>query len=202
MSEYRRPRSLRKSGIGSASQASLGVVKVGPDFHNEFPDGDPVAAEAFATILRCGQAVMSEVDRTMLATFGAPQNVLNSLAVIEGARSPLTPSEISERTYLSSATMTSTLDALEHNGWARRVPNPEDRRSVLVEVTPAGQAVTDRMLPGIRKVEQAVLDELTPAERATLLKLLAKVLSGAAAVAAVEPITLDGRRNRPPREVP
>ena len=188
---------MRKAGIGSPSPAALGVVKVSPDFFDEFPDGDPVAAEAFATILRCGQAVSAELERTMLASFGAPQNVLNSLAVIEGAHIALTPSEISECTYLSSATMTGTLDALEYNGWVRRVPNPRDRRSVLVEITPKGQAVADQLLPGIRRVEQAILAELTRAERVTLLKLMAKVLKGAAAAAAAEPITLDGRRNRP-----
>jgi DNA-binding MarR family transcriptional regulator len=197
VSDYRRPRSVRKTGIGSPSPAALGVVKVGPDFSNEFPDGDPAAAEAFATILRCGQTVSAELERTMLASFGAPQNVLNSLAVIEGAHTALTPSEISECTYLSSATMTGTLDALEYNGWVRRVPNPQDRRSVLVEITAKGQAVADQLLPGIRRVEQAVLGELTRTERVTLLKLLAKVLKGAATVAAAEPITLEGRRNRP-----
>lgn len=199
MSEFRRPRSVRKAGIGSPSPAALGVVKVGPDFADEFPDGDPTAAEAYATLLRCGQAMDAEIERTMLATFGAPQNVLNSLAVIEGAHAALTPSEISERTYLSSATMTATLDALEYNGWVRRVPNPEDRRSVLVEITAEGHAVADRLLPGIRQVEQAVLAELSSAERATLLRLLGKVLKGAAAVSAAEPITLDGRRNTPAR---
>ena len=193
---------MRKAGIGSPSPAALGVVKVGPNFSDEFPDGDPVAAETFATILRCGQAVSAELERTMLASFGAPQNVLNSLAVIEGAQSALTPSEISECTFLSSATMTNTLDALEYNGWVRRVPNPRDRRSVLVEITAKGQAVADQLLPGIRRVEQACLAELTRAERVTLLKLLAKVLKGAATTAAAEPITLDGRRNRPTHHEP
>jgi DNA-binding MarR family transcriptional regulator len=70
--------------------------------------------------------------------------------------------------------MTGTLDALEYNGWVRRVPNPQDRRSVLVEITAKGQTVADQLLPGIRRVEQAVLAELTRTERVTLLKLLAK----------------------------
>ena len=174
-------------------------MTVGADFVDEFPDGDPAAAEAYATIIRCGEALSAEIERTMLASFGAPQNVLNSLAVIEGAPAPLTPSEISESTYLSSATMTATLDALEHNGWVRRIPNPQDRRSVLVEITADGLAIADRFLPGIRRVEQAVLTHLTPAERTDLLDLLAKVLKGAAEVAAADPIPLEGRRNRPSR---
>ena len=37
---------------------------------------------------------------------------------------------------VASATMTATLDLLERRGWIRRIPNPGDRRSVLIEITP------------------------------------------------------------------
>ena len=59
--------------------------------------------------------------------------------------------------------------------------------------------MADQFLPGIRTLEQSMLTELTSAERTTLLKLLAKVLDGTAAVAAADPIPLEGRRNRPQR---
>ena len=73
--------------------------------------------------------------------------------------------------------MTATLDLLERRGWIRRVPNPADRRSVLIEITPEGRATTDRLLPGIRTVEQNILSALTHDERAHLLDLLAKILT-------------------------
>ena len=50
--------------------------------------------------------------------------------------------------------MTATLDLLERRGWIRRVPNPDDRRSVLIEITPDGRAITDQLLPGIRALER------------------------------------------------
>jgi hypothetical protein len=31
-------------------------------------------------------------------------------------------------------------DLLEHRGWIRRIPNPDDRRSTLIEITPDGRA--------------------------------------------------------------
>ena len=46
--------------------------------------------------------------------------------------------------------MTATLDLLEHRGWIRRAANPDDRRSVLIEITPDGRAIADQLLPGIR----------------------------------------------------
>lgn len=199
MSEARRPRRRGKTAALAVSPAALGVVKVGTDFTEEYPDGDPVAAEVYSTLYRAGAALNIEVERAMLASFGVPQSLLNSLAVIEGAERPLTPSEISERTLISSGTMTGTLDALEFNGWIRRIPNPDDRRSVFVEITDEGQAIADQFLPGIRVLERAVLAELSGAELVILLELLAKVLKGAAAVAGDDPIPLAGRRNRTSR---
>jgi DNA-binding MarR family transcriptional regulator len=169
------------------------------DFTEEFPDGDPSAAEVYATLIRAGQALFDEVDRGMQASFGVAQPVLQALAVIDGAGQPLTPSEIAERVLRSSATMTNLLDALERHGWARRVPNPDDRRSVLVEITDEGKALADRFLPGVRNVERAVIGNLTARERSTLMGILAKVLDATARVNATEPIPFEGRRNRPDR---
>jgi DNA-binding MarR family transcriptional regulator len=173
------------------------VVRVGDDFAEEFPDGDAVSTEVYATLVRTGSALMDEIDRVVQASSLAINlQITNTLAVIEGAGEPLTPSEISARTLVSSATMTGTLDRLERQGLVRRLPNPEDRRSVLVEVTDAGRALCDRFLPGINALQIAVVSELEPAERHQLLELLGKVLAGAARVADEEPVALEGRRIR------
>ena len=190
----------RRSQHGSvASPAALGAVRVGPDFADEYPDGDPAAAEALSTVIRAGQALYDEIDRAMQASIGVPESALNTLAVIDGSQRPLTPSEISERTFRSSATITSILDVLERRGWIRRVPNPEDRRSVLIEISEDGYAVADRFLPGVRKIERAVMGDLSTKELAALMNILTKILESTARVCAAEPIPLEGRRNRPAR---
>ncbi len=187
----------RRSQHGSvASPAALGAVRVGPDFAAEYPDGDPAAAEALSTVIRAGQALYDEIDRAMQASLGVPESALNTLAVIEGAERPLTPSEISERTFRSSATMTSILDVLERHGWIRRIPNPEDRRSVLIEMREDGYAVADRFLPGVRKIERAVMGDLSTTELAALMSILTKILESTARLCAPDPMPLEGRRNR------
>jgi MarR family transcriptional regulator, 2-MHQ and catechol-resistance regulon repressor len=176
--------------------ASRGLVRVGDDFAEEFPDGDAASTEIYATLIRTGSALVAEIDRIVQSSLELNLQTSNTLAVIEGADEPLTPSEISDRTLISSATMTSALDRLERQGLVRRLPNPEDRRSVLVEVTEAGRALCDRFLPGISALQVAVMSDLDPAERDQLLDLLAKVLAGAARVAEDDPIPLGGRRVR------
>jgi DNA-binding MarR family transcriptional regulator len=175
------------------------VVRVDADFEEEYPGGDTTCTEAYASLCRTGEALLGELDRRIRATFDMPQAAATALAVIDGAGEPLTPSQVGDRVLIASATMTATLDLLERRGWIRRVPNPGDRRSVLIEITPDGRAVTDRLLPGIRTLERSILSALDPAERTCLLGLLSRVLTRTAEVAAGPAEPLDGQRVRPAR---
>ena len=200
MSEPARP--LRPGRGSRPSPALLGVVRVDADFEDEYPGGDATCTEAYASLCRTGEALLGELGRRIAATFGIPHAAATALAVIDGANTPLTPSQVSDRVLIASATVTATLDLLERRGWIRRVPNPADRRSVLIEITPEGRATTDQLLPGIRTIERSILSALTRDERAHLLDLLAKILARAADVAAEPPEPLHGQRNRPARLTP
>jgi DNA-binding MarR family transcriptional regulator len=182
------------------SPATLGVVRVDADFQDEYPGGDATCTETYASLCRTGEALLGELDRRIRLTFDIPQAAATALAVIDGAGEPLTPSQVGDRVLIASATMTATLDLLEHRGWIRRTANPGDRRSVLIEITPAGRAITDQMLPGIRTLERSVLSVLTPDERTHLLDLLARILARTAEVAGEQhPEPLTGPRVRPAR---
>jgi DNA-binding MarR family transcriptional regulator len=188
-----------RAGRGRGNAGTGGLVRVEDDFEVEYPDASGPATECYTTLCRTGDLLWRELERRIAATFGVTQTVALALAVLDGAGEPLTPSQIGERLLVASATMTATLDALEARGWARRMPHPEDRRSLLVEVTPEGRAVADQLLPGIHAVERRVMSALTATEHRQLLALLGKVARSAAAVAAEEPEPLAGRRNRPRR---
>jgi DNA-binding MarR family transcriptional regulator len=181
------------------SPASLGLVAVDDDFEDEYPGADRTCTEAYASLCRTGEALLGELDRRVRLTFGIPQAAATALAVIDGAEVPLTPSQVSDRVLIASATMTATLDLLERHGWIRRVANPDDRRSTLIEITTDGQAAADQLLPGIRTLEKSILSALTPGERDHLLDLLAKILARTAQVAAGQPEPLTGQRIRPTR---
>lgn len=47
---------------------------------------------------------------------------------------PVSPKQIAAHLNLTSGTATALLDRLEGAGYTRRLPNPEDRRSVLIEL--------------------------------------------------------------------
>ncbi len=188
-----------RGGSDRPGLAARGVVKVDADFTTEYPDGDPTSTEAYATLCRVGDVLLTELEQHIEATFGVKQVVATALAVIDGAGRPLTPSEIGERVLLPSASITSTLDNLERRGWVRRVPNPDDRRSLLIEITDDGRATADQLLPGIRLLERRALATLSLGERTQLLEILSKVLAQVAELETQPIEPLSGRRNRPSR---
>lgn len=77
---------------------------------------------------------------------------------------------------LTSGAMTSRLDALEKEGLVRRLRDPDDRRSVLVELTDKGRKTHDQGM-GIQAQKELLLAEaLTDREKEQLNRLLRRVM--------------------------
>jgi DNA-binding MarR family transcriptional regulator len=73
---------------------------------------------------------------------------------------------------------TRLVDRLERAGLAERLPNPADRRSVLVRATPEGQRVFAAVTPKLQAFHRRQFSHLSADEVATLSGLLAKALWG------------------------
>jgi DNA-binding MarR family transcriptional regulator len=58
---------------------------------------------------------------------------------------PLTAGELSEQSGLAPASVTGLIDRLERKGVARRIPHPQDRRRVLIEMNRDHLAVSEPM---------------------------------------------------------
>jgi len=70
------------------------------------------------------------------------------------------------------------LNELEAAGMSVRKRDPHDRRRHLVEITESGKAALDRAEQAREGLEEEILAELSPEERAALRKLLRRVLDG------------------------
>jgi DNA-binding MarR family transcriptional regulator len=73
--------------------------------------------------------------------------------------------------------MTNRIDRLERAGLVRRRPDPQDKRGVLVTLTPAGRSRVDAALSDLLEAEQALLAGLTEGSRDTLAALLRVLLA-------------------------
>jgi DNA-binding MarR family transcriptional regulator len=90
-----------------------------------------------------------------------------ALATVE-RHGPLTPTELAARERVQRPTVTRLVARLEDAGLVARAGDPGDRRSSLITVTPTGRA----LLATARTRKDAFLserlDQLAPADRATL----------------------------------
>jgi DNA-binding MarR family transcriptional regulator len=83
--------------------------------------------------------------------------------------------ELASKVELSSAAMTNRLDRLEEAGLLRRVPDPEDRRSVQIELTKKGRALYERAVDtqaAKESIVAAALDAKQQEQLNNLLRLL------------------------------
>jgi len=120
------------------------------------------------------------------------------LAVVDGAGQPLEPSVIAERLLVTTGSMTSLLDNLEKRGLISRELHPQDRRKLLIHITPAARAIVDQLLPSLHAREREVIAAaLSPNEQRSLLRSLSKVQQ-AALQARSAPIPRGATRHRSP----
>ena len=89
----------------------------------------------------------------------------------------LSAGELAEHTGLSSGAMTNRLDRLEEAGLVRRVPDPNDRRGVLVEPTDEGHAAWDRAVGTAAAREALVASVLSETEKEELHSLLRRLMA-------------------------
>ena len=74
----------------------------------------------------------------------------------------LSPGDLAAQLELSTGAMTNRLDRLEAAGLARREPDPDDRRALIVRLTPTGLASVEAALEAQGAEEQRILQALTP----------------------------------------
>ena len=171
------------------------IVRVGDDFEDEYPGASALATECYANLWRAAELLIGLHDRHTADRYQLSPSARGVLAVVEGAGQPLEPTVIAERLIVTTGSMTSLLDNLEKRGLVRRLPHPDDRRKILIDITPDARAIIDELLPAMHARERDVVDAaLTASEQRTLLRSLAK-LQQAAAEARSEAAP---QRRRPP----
>ncbi len=82
---------------------------------------------------------------------------------------PRRQAELAAAFDTDSASMTRTVQRLERAGFVRRRPDPVDRRATLVESTPAGRALRDRVERLWTELEADTVSGMSESEQQQLL---------------------------------
>lgn len=144
----------------------------------ERPDLDLAPVEVFSRISRLAR----HLDLARRDAFTAAQVEsweFDVLAALRRAGEPyeLSPGRLLRETLVTSGTMTNRVDRLARRGLVERLPDPRDRRGVLVRLTPEGRACVDHAFAELLEAERTFLADLPSGDRARLADLLRTLLA-------------------------
>jgi DNA-binding MarR family transcriptional regulator len=146
-------------------------------WRRERPGLDLSGMAVVARLLRVAHR-FDEAQDEFFAALGLKPGWLDVLGALRRAGDPyrLTPTRLSEEALISTAGMTNRLDRLEQARLIRRLPDPDDRRGVLVELTDEGLELVDAAVDAHRGLSRRLLGGLDNREREELDGLLKKLL--------------------------
>jgi DNA-binding MarR family transcriptional regulator len=137
-------------------------IEMSEDFYEQTPDGSVLATEAVMNTIRTADLLFDQIGRLLrpLSVSAAGGLVLGILR----DRGAMSPSELGEQLIVTRATVTGLVDSLERRGFVARTSHPTDRRSVVVEITPAGLDVLQKVRTLIHRHEKTWLSGLSEPE--------------------------------------
>ena len=147
-------------------------------WHRERADLDLAPVEVFSRISRLARLL----DRARRQAFTAHRIEpweFDVLAALRRAGAPyqLSPGRLLHETLVTSGTMTNRVDRLAGRGLVDRLPDPGDRRGVLVRLTPEGKVAVDSAFERLLEAEVTFLAGLPDKDRAQLAGLLRTLLA-------------------------
>ncbi len=96
--------------------------------------------------------------------------------VISHHAEPITMGELSREMDIPLSNTTRIVDWLVRNEYASRLPDPEDRRVVRVELTAAGEELFETINEFMMERMARTIRKLTPEEQAQMVHLMNKML--------------------------
>jgi DNA-binding MarR family transcriptional regulator len=156
----------RKSGVKPRRGANSAALREQVDaifsqWQAERPDIDPSPVHAYGLIGRIQMQCTAFIDE-VLKPFELTRGTYDVLTALRRAGSPysLSPKQIAQSLLLSGAGLTSRLNKLEAQNYLARLPEPNDRRTLRVQLTAAGEAVINEAIPLVFDIQRKLLSPL------------------------------------------
>jgi DNA-binding MarR family transcriptional regulator len=142
-------------------------------WRRERPDLDVAPLEVLSRVSRLARH-LDRARRTAFAERDLEPWEFDVLSALRRAGAPyqLTPSKLLTQTLVTSGTMTNRIDRLAAKDLVKRLPDPGDRRGVLVQLSDTGRERVDGAFERLLAQERDLLDGLSADERKALAGLL------------------------------
>ncbi len=147
-------------------------------FAQRYPQADISAISAFLHLLSVATSLSTALDQC-LSRHGLLQGRWWVLILLMREETFIsTPSLLADKAGVSRATMTGLLDGLERDGLVERVFATEDRRSISIKLTAAGQTRLDQVMPDYYSRLRECMAGLDEAGRQQLQQILTLINAG------------------------
>jgi DNA-binding MarR family transcriptional regulator len=155
------------------------VDRILAQWQQERPDLDVAPMGLLGRLGRLRDHLAREIETTLQA-HGLNSSSFDVLATLRRAGHPyqLPPSELLAAMMVTSGTMTNRIDQLEKQGLVQRLPNPQDRRSLLIALTDKGFALVEKAVTAHVANQHRLTAALSTAQQAELDHLLRAYLTG------------------------
>ncbi len=138
---------------------------------------DPREARAWRAFIDAHQQIEVHLSRRLQESglSGADYSVLAALSALDGDR--MSARHLSQALGWEKSRLSHQVRRMQKDGLISREPNPDDARSTMVCLLPAGRAAIEKAAPGhVEDVRRNFVDLFTPAELDMLATLNERVL--------------------------
>lgn len=153
------------------------VDKILAQWQRERPDLDVSPMGIIGRVGRLSKHLERSLQETF-SEFGLTVAEFDVLAALRRSGQPyrLSPTELFNTLMVASGTMTHRIDRLEQTDLVKRIPDMNDRRGLLIELTDKGFNLIERAVEAHVMNEHRILSVLKQSERQDLAQLLRKLL--------------------------
>ena len=153
------------------------VERIVGQWREQRPDLDVSPLEVIGRVSRLSRLIDRRLGENF-AEHGIEAWMYDVMATLRRTGEPyeLYAGDLVEQTMVTTGAITNRIDRLAERGLVERHHSTDDRRKVIVRLTPEGRRLVDEVAPGHYDVEQRMLASLSTSERSRLAGALRTVL--------------------------
>jgi DNA-binding MarR family transcriptional regulator len=146
-------------------------------WRRERPDLDVAPMEVLSRVSRLARH-LDRARSQAFAAHGLESWEFDVLAALRRAGTPyqLSPGRLLKETLVTSGTMTNRVDRLTARGLVERLPDPADRRGVLVQLTESGRDSVDAAMADLLAHERNLLGSISERDQAKIARVLRELV--------------------------
>jgi DNA-binding MarR family transcriptional regulator len=146
-------------------------------WRRERPDLDVAPMEVLSRVTRLARH-LDRARSQAFETHGLESWEFDVLAALRRAGKPyqLTPRRLLKETLVTSGTMTNRVDRLTARGLVERLPDPADRRGVIVQLTDSGRDSVDAAMADLLAHERTLLGSISERDQQKIARVLRELV--------------------------